>query len=373
MIFNKNISKYLHPVFEMGLSTVVVFMLLICSVSTQAQNKAISKAVTELQAGNLDSSRVLIDRAAVHEETKYESKTWYYRGFIYKKIYSAKEGGDKQSQLREEALKSFETFFKLDSVSELHESAMKTVKYLSSTLYNDAAGLLNEGKYDAAISNFNRHKSSMKVIDEKYDASSLETQFYLVLGQQYNQLYEQDRINKKAFFDKTRDTYLYVIKLDSNNMSANYNMALLYYNDAVDIIKNLDYDMDLITLELIQDECINLFTWSEPYMLKALELDPCRQATLTGLSGIYFSLNKMEWSKKIQEMLEEVKHPKEYEMYTGTVTEESEINFLPRCTDPLHFIKVVRDEDGKQYQVDNIKYNAEQVVQELFVVKKEGQ
>lgn len=372
MIFNKNISKILRFVSTTKLVVLVVSILMLGNNFSQAQNKAISKAVAELQAGNLDSSRVLIDGASIHEDTKNDAKTWYYKGFIYKKIYTTNESSDKQSKSREQALQSFEKFFELDTVSDLHQSATKTVKYLSSTLYNDAAGLLNEGKDTEAINNFERHKSSMKIIDKNYDSSSLETQFYLVLGQQYNQLYEQKRTENKPYLDKTRDTYSYVISLDSNNMSANYNMALLYYNDAVDIIKNLDYDMDLITLELIQDECIHLFTQSEPYMLKAFILDPCRQATLTGLSGIYFSLNNMEWSKKIQEMLEEIKVPKEYTMFEGTITEDSDINFLPRCNSkPSTFIKVVRADDGKQYKVDNANYSVDEVVKTLFITKVE--
>lgn len=322
-----------------------------------AQNTKISMAITEFQAGNLDSSKVYIDQAAIHDETKSDAKTWYYRGFIYKKIYTTNEAEDKLSKSREISLSSFETFFQLDTVSEITESAIKTVKYLSSTLYNDAAGLLNEGKYEAALSNFDKYKKAMNMIEPEFDATSYETQFYLVLGQQYNRLYEDNRVQNKPFFEKTKQAYLHVIALDSNNTSANYNYALLYYNDAVDIIKNLDYDMDLIDLTMIQDDVVEMFRKSLPYMQKALELDPCRKATYTGLSGIFFSLGNMDMSKKVQEQLDHLKAPVEYPTYNGEITEESWINYMPMCAmKPAYFIKVVKGTDGAFYRADQKKY-----------------
>ncbi|MCI5054815.1 MAG: hypothetical protein MRY83_01835, partial [Flavobacteriales bacterium] len=66
----------------------------------------------------------------------------------------------------------------------------------------------------------------------------------------------------------------------------------------------------LITIELIQDTCVELFKKALPYMSKAYELNPKRPETLHGLSGIYFSLNIPDLSdryKKELEMLEKEK------------------------------------------------------------------
>jgi hypothetical protein len=74
-------------------------------------------------------------------------------------------------------------------------------------------------------------------------------------------------------------------------LDANYNMGILYYNEAVTKIQESEYETDLIALSQLQDECIEIFKKSLPYMEKAYALDPNNKNVLLGLSGIYFSLN----------------------------------------------------------------------------------
>jgi hypothetical protein len=84
-------------------------------------------------------------------------------------------------------------------------------------------------------------------------------------------------------------------------------MGILYYNSAVNIIKSMDNEVDLITLDLIQNETVELFRYALPYMQKAFVLNPKRVETLTGLAGIYFSLNEFEKSEEINKQLENLK------------------------------------------------------------------
>jgi len=296
-------------------TTKVVMLLLFIAAchKTSAQQDMVRQALKALQAEDLETAKGNIDAAAVHEETKDSSSTWYYRGFIYKKVYNT-EKSNKSSIARDISVESFQTFFEIDKKSELYETAYKSVKYLASTYYNDAANALTDNPegYERAIINFEKHKETMLLIEPNHDFRSLEMQFYLVLGQVYNQLYEQDREKNILFYEKTEDAYKLVLGLDSNNLSANYNLAILYYNEGVNIIKNLDYDLDLITLTLIQDEVVVLFQRALPYAERAYLLNPCRKETLIMLSGIYFSLNEMEKSQQIQTELEGIEKIGEY-------------------------------------------------------------
>lgn len=285
---------------------VLISIFVMLTGNSFAQQKAVREALKALQTEDLATAKAFIDSACQHTETKDSASTWYYRGFVYKKIYNNQEKSDKQSVARDEAISSFERFFELDSKSELYETAYKSTKYLASTYYNDAATSLNPKDYDSALSNFEKHKKTMMIIEPEHDFRSLELQFYLVLGQVYNQIYEENRESNKAFYDKTQEAYKHVLQIDSNNLSANYNIAILFYNEGVNIIKNLDYDLDLITLELIQDEVVQLFQKALPYAVKAYDLNPKRKETLIMLSGIYFSLNEMEKSQEIQKQLDEL-------------------------------------------------------------------
>ena len=87
-------------------------------------------------------------------------------------------------------------------------------------------------------------------------------------------------------------------------------MGILYYNQAVNLINQSDYDLDIVALNDVQDNSIKLFKESLPFMEKAYSLDPNRRETLLGLSGIYFSLNEKEKSDMFKQKLEEINKQK---------------------------------------------------------------
>ncbi len=264
------------------------------------QRDKLTKALRYYQAGNLDTARMYIDSASANPETAADANTWYYRGYIYKDLYNQREKINKQSTLRMEAVNSFLKQMELDTEGKLRENVHKNINYVANTIYNDAATSTNINEYPIAIANFNKYKEIMRKVDSTKTFNDLEIQLHSALGSIYMQIYEADREKNKEFFDKSRNSFLFVLELDSNNYTANYNMGILYYNEAVNIIKGLDYDLDLITLELIQEETVELFKKALPYMLKARELNPKRKETLIGLSGIYFSLNELEKSEQIE-------------------------------------------------------------------------
>lgn len=265
-----------------------------------AQRDKLTKALRYYQAGSLDTAKMLIDSAAFHPETSKDASTWYYRGYIYKDIYNQRDKANKQSQIRLESVNSFLKQMELDTAKSLRENVEKNINYIATTIYNDAATSINITEYPIAIANFDKYKQIIRKIDSTRAFTDLEIQLHSALGSIYMQIYENDREKYKDFFDKSKNSFLFVIELDSNNYTANYNMGILYYNEAVNIIKGLDPDIDLITLELIQEETVDLFKKALPFMLKARDLNPKRKETLIGLSGIYFSLNELEKSEQIE-------------------------------------------------------------------------
>jgi len=98
-----------------------------------------------------------------------------------------------------------------------------------------------------------------------------------------------------------------VLEIDPENLNGNYNVGILYYNKAVNIINGTDYDIDLVALSDIQDTSITLFKQSLPFMETALALEPENENTLIGLSGIYFALNEHEKSDAIKDRLKDLK------------------------------------------------------------------
>ena len=94
--------------------------------------------------------------------------------------------------------------------------------------------------------------------------------------------------------------------VDPKNPAANYNLATLYYNEAADIINNMDYDMDIMKLNETQDRCIEIFLKALPPMKTSHEIGYKKRETLIGLSNIYYGLNDIEKSDYYKSMLEEL-------------------------------------------------------------------
>jgi len=259
-----------------------------------------------MQKAELDSAKKYIDFSADDESLNTAAKTWYYRGFIYKELYKKNEKEDKTSPFRLTSIESFQKMLTLEGEEEFRESAHKILKYQASTLYNDAARLLDPENYQTAISNYDKFKSTMLLIDPKTDLRARDIKFKLALASMLNRPAETAEGLDSVQTQQIKSLYIEVLALDPNNPGANYNLAILFYNEAADIINNMDYDMDIMKLNEVQDHCIEIFLEGLPYMKKAYELNYKRRETLVGLSNIYYGLNDIEKSDAYKKELEDL-------------------------------------------------------------------
>ncbi|MBL7888402.1 MAG: hypothetical protein JNL24_02555 [Bacteroidia bacterium] len=291
--------------------TIILTLLLLVAVWSNAQQSKVNAAYTFLQQGQLDSAKATIDAAVVHPETSNDGQAWYLRGFVYKSIYNQKEKADRQSISRIEALNSFKKSLSVDTSQENVQENIKNIKYLATTLYNDAGASLDAVDYKIAIDNFNKFLQYYALVDNSPEnLKQKNIDFNLAIASVYSKIFESDRKGKIEFLNLAKGAFNKVLELDPNNISANYNMGILYYNQAVNLINQSDYDLDIVALSDIQDNSIKLFKESLPFMEKAYSLDPKRKETLLGLSGIYFSLNEFDKSNMFKQKLEEIEKQK---------------------------------------------------------------
>lgn len=254
----------------------------------------VSKALFYLQKNELDSAKKYIDEAEKDETTNTLPKTWYYRALIYKDAYKAYEKEDKNSTLRTTAVLALNKLTEVDKENEFTESSQKMMTYLASTFYNDAARSLNPTTYKNAIEYYNKFKELMNLAKSSSDLAQQDVKFNLALASMLNQNLEKEAKKDSLKVLEVRNIYQSVLDIDPNNGSANYNIGILYYNEAADMINNMDYDMDLEELNRCQDICTDLFLKALPYMLKSHELNWNKKETLIGLGNIYHGLNDTE-------------------------------------------------------------------------------
>ncbi|MBL0329010.1 MAG: tetratricopeptide repeat protein [Bacteroidetes bacterium] len=287
--------------------TIILGFLLLLAAISNAQQSRVTAAYTFLQQNQLDSAKANIDAAVVHPETQEDGQAWYIRGFVYKTIYNQKEKGNKESTARIEALVSFKKSLSIDTTRENVQENIKNIKYLATTLYNDAAASLDTIDYKIAVRNFDIFREYYLLVDPSVsNFKQKEIDFANAIATVYTRIYEGDRKGKVDFLNLAKAAYNRALSFDPNNINANYNMGILYYNQAVNLINQSDYDLDIVALNDVQDNSINLFKASLPFMEKAYSLDPNRKETLLGLSGIYFSLNEKEKSNEFKQKLEQI-------------------------------------------------------------------
>ena len=259
-----------------------------------------------LQKTELDSAKKYIDLAVEDETLNTTAKSWYYKGYIYKDLYKDREKSNKTSPLRLSSIKAFEKMLTLEGKEEFFVSTNRILKYEASTLYNDAARMLDPANYKLAENSYFMFKKTMLLADPTVDLKSRDVKFKLALASMLNRPSETAKELDSAQSALVKELYLEVLVLDENNPAANYNLAILYYNDAADVINNIDYDIDLIELDKIQDYCTETFLESLPYMLKSYSLQYKRKETLVGLSNIYYGLIDMEKSEFYKKELEDM-------------------------------------------------------------------
>ncbi|MCG8319544.1 MAG: YfiR family protein [Cytophagales bacterium] len=193
----------------------------------------------------------------------------------------------------------------MENTSKYLPDALKTIKYLSSTFYNDAVDHVEKKNFDPAKKYFEHFKNALILSrDKSIDLKEREIAFQLALGSNCMELYKKDSTRARVNPEGAKAAYEKILKIDSNHMKANYNPGVLYDNEAVNLIDGMDYDeVDLMAISQIEDQSIGLFKQSLPFMEVAYKQNPKDRNTLEGLAGIYFSLREYEKSNAYKEKL----------------------------------------------------------------------
>lgn len=290
------------------LITIAVVLFLMVPIGLRAQLDPVSLALRAYQGGDLPKSQELIEIAVDDDNFNKITKTWYFRGYIYKDLYKqAKENQNKKKsfEYRTASVESFRKTVELEPKGELVEDCYNSLKYLSSTIYNDAAFALDTNNFSGAQELYDHYQEITAITNPDLDLTPRTIEFKLYKANKYSTLFDEavSDGDKETYSQNVIEVYEQVLQLDSNNISANYNLAIHYYNQGVNIIENMDYDTDFETLFAIQAQVMELFGAALPYMTKAYKLNPKRKETLVGLSGIYFGLNDIEKSEYYQDEL----------------------------------------------------------------------
>lgn len=282
-----------------------IALLILLPVAGVAQVDSLNKAVDHYMAKNYVRAVRTINEVVKHPATMNMPNSWYLRGLIYKEYFKNFEAGDSRSTARDESVASFFKVIELDTSKKFVDADLKqSLRYLGSTYYNTSGDFFTKEGYKTAIEYFEKYKKCFSVADPTFDAKPMTIKFYLALGTAMEEIFVSNRKVNLEYMEITAGALRKVLESDSLNVTAYYNLCMLYYNQGVSIINDMSDETDIIDMDKIQDKALVYFKQALPYALKAYELDPKRRETLVALSGIYFSLHEEDKEAKIKAELD---------------------------------------------------------------------
>jgi hypothetical protein len=264
-------------------------------------------ALLFVQSGELDSAKKEVDLHMKEPGAEKSADSWYLQGVIYKEMYKKYENDNLFSPYRAKAFEAFKFSLTLDTIADHQKTVRDNIRYIALRYYNDAVATLDTVRYETSLTCYKNYREAVLLADPGIDIVKKDIGFYLALASTYTTIYNIDKKANARFYNLAKETYLQVLKWDSENYTANYNLGLLFWNKGVDLMYEIDYDINLDSAMDVQDHSVELFKESLPFAEKAYGLAPKREETLIVLSGIYYSLNEFQKSKAYQQMLEDLR------------------------------------------------------------------
>jgi len=169
-----------------------------------AQEDAVNKAAQMLQNKDYNGAIPLLDAASTHVKTSTQAKTWYYRSFAYKDKFNA----TKDTNARKATITSLNKVFELDTKSEYTATCKQLMKYMSTSIYNEAVAELNNQDYKKAHQHYDQYIGIL----EKTSPAEITSELIFYAG--YTAYMAHDMEPARLYFEKAR--------------TLNYNDPLLY-------------------------------------------------------------------------------------------------------------------------------------------------
>jgi len=154
--------------------TILTMLIMIISIVMIGQTSERTSAFNYQRYGKLDLAKESIDKAAQHEKTIMDAKTWFYRGNIYYDI--AVSTDESYRKLDPDpfgvAYKSYLKAKELDTKGEFADDIQKYTKAIGEGYYNTGVICYNEQKFKEAAISFEQAFSVSQAVGQ-IDTSAL--------------------------------------------------------------------------------------------------------------------------------------------------------------------------------------------------------
>jgi len=262
-------------------------------------------ANTAYERGKIEMAISLMD-SAIREcpEQADNSINWFNYALFNK--YLAKKTGE--LKYREKALFSTLKARELDANNEFEKNINSVIKSIAIYYKNDAVKELRDtsSNFSGAIDSYKKYKEIIVEAEPNINLTKDDIQFYNVLAERNLIKYKNDEELYKNHLDSTILCYRKIIGLDSTRVDAYLDLAIVYFNEAIVLVNQLDVDADLYELIAVDERKAELALLSIPLLERVLEIEPKNSKSIYSLAACYKLISQEEKYVKYLELLKEV-------------------------------------------------------------------
>ena len=253
------------------ITNLILSTLLLLSIGVYSQEEKLYRARVLLDSkipANIELARLCVDSLVLDSVTKDDFISWTLRSFIYFDIYKRTEKNKLNSDLRDTIISSILKSNRLNPDETYAGNNKKLLQNIGAGYFNLAKKMLEDSvNEEKSLIAFNRFKEIYKILEPDINFKQKDIEYNLSIGSVFSDIFIKDNNNTKAQ-NTAKVALLKVIELDSDNESANINLGLMYYNQAVNLSKELDYGADFTQIDFIQENMIKLAKQSEQFIFK---------------------------------------------------------------------------------------------------------
>jgi hypothetical protein len=242
---------------------------MVWSMNGFAQIDKLNRAQELLQvAKKPDLARFAIDSVILHPETKNDYISWTTRAYIYYEIYKRTDLKKTNSALRDTIISSLKKSNTLKPDAEGKLNNNKLFLAIAKNYKNLAIVLLRDSLNEKASKNaYNKSKEISLIFKPDSNFTQSDEVYYNGVGSIFADIFNNDNSNVKAG-EIAKVALLKVLEKEPNNAGANMNLGLMYYNQAANLVKSVDYGADISQIEIIQESVVKLAKQAEPLINK---------------------------------------------------------------------------------------------------------
>lgn len=281
-------------------------ILMLVSAGIYGQEERLSRAQQLHRAKNTEQAILAIDSVIVHPQTKNDFISWTTRAFIYFDLYKRTDKTKLNSPLRDTIVASIKISNSLQPDSSFASSNKKLLINLAANCFNISKDLLQDSiNQERSEIAYNRFRELYKIAEPSINLTQKDIEYFLAVGSVYSAIFIKDNNETKAH-NIAKVALLKVIELQPDNPAANINMGLMYYNQAVNLSKSLDYGADFSQIDIVQDNMVKLAKQAEQFIYKVYNNDNKNAKAVEALYYIYRMLTETAKSDEFKKKGEDL-------------------------------------------------------------------